>query len=192
MKIAMTKTVELPKGERLVAGAQYEVSDAVGNAYVADGRAVVATDPPAAARPTPDYLPRGAAKVVGAAPDAPDTVLTAAQLQALAGGSSGASLPAPATLDSSNASTYNGQSVDLPAGATLTVDGSAWAALPGGLTINVGQGGTATLAFSGSATKENASGTSTASVTLAASGVYVLLRSPSGTPKFRLSGGASL
>lgn len=99
---------------------------------------------------------------------------------------------APATLDASNVATYNGQSVSLAAGATLTVHDGAWAGLDGGLTIQVGQSGSATLAFSGTATKENASGTSASSVTLSASGVYVITKSPSGTPKLRLSGGASL
>ena len=106
--------------------------------------------------------------------------------------SGGAIVAAPATLDASNVATYNGGNVSLAAAGTLTVSDAAWAGLTGGLTINVGQGGSATLAFSGTATKENASGSSASSVTLAASGVYVLLQSPTGTPKFRLSGGASL
>lgn len=190
MKIAMTKTVELLSGERLIAGAQYEVSDTVGNTYISRGLAVAGTDATPSKVPTPGYLPRGAVGLVGTAPDAPDVVLTAAQLAQL-----GAAAPvtdAPAVLDSSNAAALNGQAVNLAAGGTMTVADSAWALLPQGLAINVGQSGTATLAFSGTATKENASGVSAASVTLAASGVYALLRSPSGSPKFRLSGGASL
>lgn len=106
--------------------------------------------------------------------------------------SGGAIVAAPATLDASNVATYNGQSVSLAAAATLTVSDAAWAGLTGGLTINVGQSGSATLAFSGTATKENSAGTSASSVTLSASGIYVLLQSPTGTPKFRLSGSASL
>jgi len=99
---------------------------------------------------------------------------------------------APSTLDGSNVATYNGAQVSLAAGGTMTVSDAAWAGLTGALTIHVGQSGTATLAFSGTATKENSSGSSATSVTLAASGVYVLLQSPTGTPKFRLTGGASL
>lgn len=99
---------------------------------------------------------------------------------------------APATLDATTAAALNGKSVDIASGATMTVGDTAWAALSGGLVINVGQSGPATLAFSGTATKENSSGTSATSVTLAASGVYALMQSPTGSPKFRLSGGATL
>lgn len=116
--------------------------------------------------------------------------LTAAAAQSLVSGAP--IVAAPATLDGSNVATYNGAQVSLAAAGTLTVSDAAWAGLAGGLTIHVGQGGTATLAFSGTATKENSSGSSATSVTLAASGVYVLLQSPTGTPKFRLTGGASL
>lgn len=99
---------------------------------------------------------------------------------------------APATIDASNAASVNGATMTLAAGATLTVDAAAWAALTAGIIINVGQSGSATLAFSGGAVKENSSGTSSSSVTLSASGVYALVKSPSGSAKFRLSGGASL
>lgn len=85
MKIAMTKTVELPSGERLVQGTQYEVSDAVGNAYIAAGAAIAASSGAITPLPTPGYLPRGAGKLIGLAPDAPDVVLDAAQAQALPG-----------------------------------------------------------------------------------------------------------
>lgn len=85
MKIAMTKTVELPSGERLVQGTQYEVSDDVGNAYIAAGAAIAASSGAIAPLPTPGYLPRGAGKLIGLAPDAPDVVLDAAQAQALPG-----------------------------------------------------------------------------------------------------------
>ena len=117
--------------------------------------------------------------------------LTVAQAAAAVAGVS-AMVAAPATLDSTNAATYAGATVSLAAAATITVAGTAWAGLDAGLIIQVGQSGSATLAFSASAVKENASGTSGASVTLSASGVYVLTKSPSGTPIFRLTGGASL
>ena len=100
--------------------------------------------------------------------------------------------PAPAVINSSNATTYNNSTVNVASGSTLTIDGSAWAGLTLGLAIQVGQPGSATLAWSGSAIKENASGTSGASYTLVASGIYVLTQSPTGTPIFRLVGGASL
>lgn len=99
---------------------------------------------------------------------------------------------APATLNATTAAAYNGATMSLAAAATLTVHDGAWDLLSAGVVIQVGQGGSATLAFSGTATKENASGTSASSVTLAACGVYALTQSPSGSPKFRLSGGASL
>lgn len=104
----------------------------------------------------------------------------------------GGPVTAPAVLDASTAAQVNGLPLNLAAGATLTVNDSAWSGLPSGVWINVGQSGSATLAFSGTATKENASGTSATSVTLAASGVYALLPSPTGSPYFRLSGGASV
>jgi len=99
---------------------------------------------------------------------------------------------APATLDSTNVATYAGATVSLAAAATLTVAGTAWAGLDAGLIIQVRQSGSASLAFSNPAVKENSSGTSGSTVTLAASGVYVLTKSPSGTPIFRLTGGSSL
>lgn len=112
--------------------------------------------------------------------------LTAANLSALP------YVTAPATLSSANILAYNGAAVSLAAAATLTVADTAWAGLAAGLTIQVGQSGTATLAFSGTAVKENASGTSASNVTLLAAGVYALLQSPTGSPNFRLMGGASL
>jgi len=108
------------------------------------------------------------------------------------GGSGSGAVAAPATLDGSNVATYNGQTVNLASGGTLTVSDAAWAGLTGGLTINVGQSAAATLAFTGTATKENSAGVANTSVTLAASGIYVLVQSPTGTPRFRLSGGATL
>lgn len=117
----------------------------------------------------------------------------ASVILALAGGAApSGTVAAPAALNSGNAATYNGATLSLAAGGTLTVDGGAWAALSAGLVILVGQGGTATLAFSGSAVKENSSGTSATSVSLAAAGVYALTPSPTGSPVFRLSGGAAL
>jgi hypothetical protein len=107
-------------------------------------------------------------------------------------GVGGSLVTAPASLTAANAADYNGGTVSLAAGATLTIDGAAWASLPGGLVIQPGQSGSATIAFSGTAVKENAAGTSATSVTLAAGGTYVLTQSPSGASKFRLSGGASL
>lgn len=120
-----------------------------------------------------------------------DPVLTPAEVtatQALVSGYGNA----PTTLNASTAAAYNGATLSLAAAATLTVHDGAWALLPAGIVILVGQSGTATLAFSGTATKENASGTSATSVTLDASGVYALVQSPTGSPKFRLTGGASL
>lgn len=103
---------------------------------------------------------------------------------------SGAGVSAPSTLDSGSA-TYNGATLHLAAAGTLTV-GTGWlAVLPSGVAIIVGQSGSATLAFSGAATKENSSGTSASSVTLVAGGVYAWLPSPSGSDKGRLTGGAS-
>lgn len=99
---------------------------------------------------------------------------------------------APSVLDATTASANNGKTIILAAGATMTVNDGAWALLTAGVTIQVGQTGNATLAFSGTAVKENAAGTSASSVVLAACGVYVLTQSPSGSPKFRLSGGSSI
>lgn len=103
---------------------------------------------------------------------------------------SGAGVSAPATLDSGGAA-YNGATLHLAAAGTLTVAAGALAVLGGGVAIIVGQSGSATLAFSGGATKENSSGTSSSSVTLLAAGVYALLPSPGGSDKWRLTGGAS-
>lgn len=102
-----------------------------------------------------------------------------------------AGLTAPSTLDGTSA-TYNGMTLHLAAGATLTIDTGALDVLPAGVAVIVGQSGSATLAFSGAAVKENASGTSATSVTLAASGVYKLTPSPGGADKWRLTGGASI
>lgn len=110
------------------------------------------------------------------------------QVQALV---SGGGVSAPATLDGTSA-TYNGATLHISAAGTLTVAAGALAVLGGGVTIIVGRSGSATLAFSGGATKENSSGTSASSVTLAASGVYALLPSPGGADQWRLSGGGSL
>lgn len=104
---------------------------------------------------------------------------------------SGAAVPAPAALNASNVSLYNGPTVNLASGATMTVSDSAWAGLTAGLIIVVGQSGSATLAFSGTAVKENGSGTSASSVTLSACGVYALMQGGS-SPNFRLTGSASL
>jgi len=98
----------------------------------------------------------------------------------------------PATITSANAAQVNGNTLNLAAGSTLTIDSSAWPFLSLGLILQVAQTGTATLAFSGTATKENAAGVSAASVTLAASGEYVLTQSPTGSAVFRLSGGGSI
>ena len=103
-----------------------------------------------------------------------------------------ASSAAPAAITSANAAQVNGSTLSLAAGATLTLDAGAWPSLGAGLTIQVGQSGSATLAFSGGAVKENSSGTSGSSVTLLASGSYALTQSPTGSPAFRLVGGASL
>ena len=108
----------------------------------------------------------------------------------LSAGGGGGAVNAPATLNASNAGLSG--TVNLAAAGTMTVHDGAWALLPAGLVIQVAQSGSATLAFSGTATKENASGTSASSVTLAASGVYALTQSPTGAAKFRLSGGAAL
>jgi hypothetical protein len=125
------------------------------------------------------------------AKDIPSASLTASQVaatQALVSEYGNA----PATLNASTGAENNGRTLSLAAGATLTVHDGAWSLLSAGIVIQVGQGGTATLAFSGTATKENGSGTSATSVTLAACGVYALTQSPSGSPKFRLTGGAAL
>lgn len=98
---------------------------------------------------------------------------------------------APTTLDYTNVGTYNGDRVKLTAGSTLTISASAYAGLTAGLTISVGQSGTATLAFSNNAAKENSAGTSTTSVTLAAAGEYCLQKGDS-SPNFRLSGSSAL
>ena len=103
---------------------------------------------------------------------------------------SGAGVSAPSTLDGSSAA-YNAGTLNLAAAGTLTVAAGAMAVLPAGVSILVGQSGAATLAFSGGATKENSIGASGASVTLLAAGVYALLPSPSGSDKWRLTGGAS-
>jgi hypothetical protein len=101
-----------------------------------------------------------------------------------------AAVPAPAAINAANAETFNATTVIVQAGSTLTIDSGAWAALGAGLNIQVGQSGSATLAFTGGAVKENASGTSAANVTLSAAGVYALTQSPSGSAAFRLVGGA--
>lgn len=106
--------------------------------------------------------------------------------------SSNATLVAPATLNSTNAGYYNGQNVTLAAGATMTIDITAYPLIAQGVTVFNGQSGTSTIAFSGGALKENAAGTSAANVTLGACGVYVITQSPTGSPNFRLVGGASL
>lgn len=98
---------------------------------------------------------------------------------------------APTSLSATNAASYNGAKLSLAAGATLTVSDAAWPLLTEGLTIVVGQSGSATLAFSGTATKENAAGTSSANFVLAACGVYRLSQGGA-SPRFRLSGGAGL
>lgn len=125
---------------------------------------------------------------VGQTPASMITPAGAATLQSLASGYENA----PATLDGTNGDRYNGRTVALAAGATLTVTDAAWSLLGAGVVILVAQSGAATLAFSGTATKENATGTSAANVTLVASGMYTLTQSPGGSPKFRLAGGASL
>lgn len=95
-------------------------------------------------------------------------------------------------LDDVTTVDYNGITVSLASGATLTVTETAWPFLSSGLVIKVGQSAPATLAFSGGATKENASGTSAESVSLVACGTYTLTQSPSGAPIFHLHGGAAL
>ena len=117
--------------------------------------------------------------------------LTPAQAVAAGAGVS-TFVTAPATLSATNAATYNGATVSLAAGGTLTVADTAWSLLGAGLIIQVGQSGSATLAFSGTAVKENNSGTSSSSVTLSACGVYALTQSSTGSPNFRLTGGAAL
>ena len=133
----------------------------------------------------------GAASYATVRDEPPANAFTAAQVAGLQGVVSGYG-NAPATLNATTAAAYNGATLSLAAAATLTVHDGAWDLLSAGVVIQVGQGGSATLAFSGTATKENASGTSASSVTLAASGVYALTQSPSGSPKFRLTGGAAL
>ena len=134
-------------------------------------------------------LTNGTAEVtIGSVPSAAFTDAEVMALQAVVGDYS----TAPATLNATTGAENNGKTLSLAAGATLTVHVGAWSLLSAGIVIQVGQGGSATLAFSGTATKENASGTSASSVTLAASGVYALTQSPSGSPKFRLTGGAAL
>ena len=98
---------------------------------------------------------------------------------------------APATIDSTNITKYNGARVRLAAGATLTIDGSAWDRMGAGLLISIERTGTATLAFSGSALKSNSAGTSGSSVTLAAAGEYALQQGFTSL-QFRLSGGAAI
>lgn len=117
--------------------------------------------------------------------------LSDTQNTALQGMTSGL-VVAPSAIDDTNASSLNGIPMYLASGNTLTVSGLAWPSLTAGLVIQVGQSGSATLAFDGTAVKENASGTSATSVTLAACGSYALYQSPSGAGKFRLTGGAPL
>ena len=116
--------------------------------------------------------------------------LTAAQAAA-AGAQASTAVAAPVAINAATVATLNGARVRLSAGTTLTVDGGAWAGFGAGIIISVQRTGSATLAFSGGAVKENAAGTSGSSVTLTAAGEYVVQQGFA-TPQFRLSGGAVL
>lgn len=61
----------------------------------------------------------------------PGTDLTDAEEAWVRSSVSGA-VVAPATLDASNAASYNGATLNLAAAATLTVSDAAWALLPAG------------------------------------------------------------
>lgn len=98
-------------------------------------------------------------------------------------------VPAPASLSSTSGG-YNAAQVDVASGSTLTIAAGAAAVLGEGITLRVGQSASATLAFSGGATKQNASGISATSVTLAACGIYALIPGDA-ADTWRLTGGAS-
>lgn len=102
-------------------------------------------------------------------------------------------ISAPASLNSSNIGTYiGGRPVLVAAASTLEVHDSAYNTMTDAVVLHIAAGGDASLAFTGSATKENASGVSNTTVALAASGVYALIKSQGGYGYFRLTGGASL
>lgn len=110
------------------------------------------------------------------------TILTDAATSATVAAVAGASLAAPTALNATAgvtlASAYNNRSIYIAASAVLTLDASAIALIPQGITIDVQRSGNATLAFSGGASRDNTSGLLTSSVTLLAGGIYTVRPSP--------------